>query len=131
MSLLHSDVLFGYHQWTNFTTVRVFTDLFELQEIKHRKLGSVPSVRYFHYGWENEDSLLNAIMSVPKPFDVPNMWTWDDSTYPFTLNLVEPSNTPVDIIASGHNLKGVEIEEEPTNIVTRIYPLGFGEGLTS
>lgn len=129
LSLLHSDVLFGYHQWSNYTTKPVLTDLMAEQEIKHWKLGEVAFTRYFHYAWENEDSLLNAIMSVPKPFDVPYLWTWDDSTYPFILNLIEPSYTPVDVIASGHNLKGIEIEEDPTNIVTRIYPLGSGEGV--
>lgn len=129
LSLLHSDVLFGYHQWSNYTTTTVLNDLMNMQEIKHWRLGEVAFTRYFHYGWENADSLLNAIMSVPQPFDKPFLWTWDDSTYPFTLNLVEPSYTPVDVIASGHNLKGIHIEEDPTNIVTRIYPLGSGEGV--
>lgn len=129
LSLLHSDVLFRYHQFSNFTTREVLEGLMDQQEVKHWKLGEVAFTRYFHYSWENEDSLLNAIFSVPKPFDKPYLWTWDDTTYPFTLNLVEPSNVVKDVIASGKNLKGIEIDEDPTNIVTRIYPLGTGEGV--
>src|SRR5690554_6358370 len=79
LSTLHSDVLFRYHQFSNFTTQEVLEGLLEQQEVKHWTLGTVAFTRYFHYAWENEDSLLNAIMSVPKPFDVPYLWTWDDS----------------------------------------------------
>ncbi len=129
LSTLHSDVLFGYFQYTNFTTVQILEFLMKHQEVKHWKLGKVDFKRYFHYSWENEDSLANAIFSIPKPFDVPFLWTWDDSVYPFVLNLVKPSDDIKDIIASGKNLKGIEIDEDPTNIVTRIYPLGAGEGV--
>lgn len=129
LSTLHSDVLFGYFQYTNYTTRQVLEFLMQQQEEKHWRLGTVAFTRYFHYAWENEDSLANAIFSIPKPFDVPFLWTWDDSVYPFVLNLVEPSNEVKDIIASGKNLKGIDIDEDPTNIVTRIYPLGAGEGV--
>lgn len=129
LSLLHSDVLFGYHQYSNYTTPVALNGLMNLQETKHWKLGKVDFIRYFHYGWENEDSLLNAIMSIAKPFDVPYLWTWDDTTYPFTLNLVKPNDTVKGTVVAGKNLRGIEIHEDPTNIVTRIYPLGFGEGV--
>lgn len=129
LSLLHSDVLFGYHQYSNYTTPVVLNGLMNLQETKHWKLGKVDFIRFFHYGWENEDSLLNAIMSIAKPFDVPYLWTWDDTTYPFTLNLVKPNDTVKGTVVAGKNLRGIEIHEDPTNIVTRIYPLGFGEGV--
>lgn len=129
LSTLHSDILFRYHQYSNFTTREVLEFLLANQEVQHWQLGTVEFERYFHYSWENEDSLLNATMSVPKPFDVPHLWTWDDSSYPFTLNLVEPSDAIKDIIVAGKNLKGIELDEDPTNICTRIYPLGFGEGV--
>lgn len=129
LSLLHSDVLFGYHQYSNYTTPVVLSRLMAMQEVKHWKLGQLDFTRYFHYGWENEDSLLNAIMSVAKPFDVPYLWTWDDTSYPFTLNLVKPDDTVKGTVIAGKNLRGIEIHEDPTNIVTRIYPLGAGEGI--
>lgn len=129
LSLLHSDVLFGYHQYTNHTTTTVLQGLIDSQEVKHWRLGNVAFTRYFHYSWENEDSLLNAIMSIPKPFAEPYIWTWDDSQYPFTLNLERTVDDVKGTVITEKNLKGIEVEEDPTNIVTRIYPLGFGEGV--
>ncbi|PFJ07568.1 hypothetical protein COI88_01950 [Bacillus cereus] len=128
-STLHSDVLFRYHQLTNWTTKDVLQYLINQQETKHWKLGTVEFTRYFHYAWENEDSLLNALVSVPKPFNESYLWTWDDTKYPFTLNLVHADNEKVDIIRYGKNLKGIEKEEDPTGLITRIYPLGYGEGV--
>lgn len=128
-SLLHSDVLFGYHQFTNHTTRLVLEELLELQEVKHWQLGTCDFTRYFHYAWENEDSLLNATRSVTEPFDEPFLWTFDDSVYPYTLNLIRPSTVVRDVIAYGKNLKGITLSEDPTNIITRIYPLGAGEGI--
>lgn len=129
LSTLHSDVLFGYYQYSNLTTRDVLQALINQQEVKHWKLGQVDFTRYFHYGWENEDSLLNAIVSVPKSFNDSYMWTWDDTSYPFTLNLVRPTDEKVDIVRFGKNLKGIEKDIDPTGIVTRIYPLGYGEGV--
>ncbi|PGU29602.1 hypothetical protein COD66_23135 [Bacillus cereus] len=128
-STLHSDVLFRYHQLTNWTTKDVLQYLINQQEIKHWKLGTVEFTRYFHYAWENENSLLNAIVSIPKPFDESYLWTWDDTNYPFTLNLVRLTDEKVDVIRYGKNLKGIEKDEDPYGIVNRIFPLGYGEGV--
>lgn len=128
-STLHSDVLFRYHQLKNWTTKDVLQYLINQQETKHWKLGTVEFTRYFHYAWENEDSLLNALVSVPKPFNESYLWTWDDTKYPFTLNLVRAADEKVDVIRYGKNLKGIEKEEDPTGLITRIYPLGYGEGV--
>lgn len=129
LSLLHSDVLFRYHQYTNLPTTTVLSGLLAKQEVANWQLGTVAFTKYFSYSWENEDSLLNAIMSVPKSFVDPFMWTWDDTAYPFTLNLVAPSDEVRGMIIAGKNLRGIEVTEDPTDIVTRIYPLGFGEGV--
>lgn len=129
LSTLHSDVLFRYHQFTNYTTEQVLSMLLEQQEVKHWRLGVCEFTRYFHYSWENEDSLLNGTFSVPKPFDEAYLWDWDDETYPFTLNLVRPDDERVDTIRHGRNLLGIEKDEDPKNIINRLYPLGYGEGV--
>ncbi len=129
LSTFHSDVLFRYHQKTNWTTRAVLEYLLSQQEVKHWVLGNCHFERYFHYAWENENSLLNAIMSIPKPFVESYLWTWDDTNYPFTLNLVLPTDEKVDIIRYGKNLKGIEKDEDPTGLITRIFPLGYGEGV--
>lgn len=129
LALLHNDILFRYHQLSGYTTEYVLDYLLSTQEVAHWTLGNVAFTRYFSYSWENEDSLLNAIFSVPKPFNVDYRWEWDDTVYPFVLNLVAPEDTVKDIVVAGKNLRGIEIERDPTNIVTRIYPLGNGEGV--
>lgn len=129
LALLHNDILLGYHQYTNLNTSQVLTNLLAMQEVKHWTLGTVEFSRGFHYSWENEDSLLNALFSVPKPFDEPFTWSYNDSEYPFTLNLVKPSDAVKGMITAGKDLRGIEVTSDPTNIITRIYPLGNGEGV--
>lgn len=131
LATLLSDVLFRYHQLSNFTTKDVIVYLLSQQETKHWKLGKCDFTRYFHYSWEHENTILGPLFSVPKPFDEPYEWTWDDSAgnYPWTLNLVKASNEITGEIRYRKNLKGIRKEEDPTDIITRIYPLGYGEGV--
>lgn len=128
LSTLLDDVLFQYHERINVSTRSVVKYILDQQTTKHWVLGNVDITRYFHYKWENEN-LLSALFSVPKPFDVPYQWTWDTSSYPWVLNLVEPSMEAECEIRYAKNLKGITREEDPTDMVTRIYPLGYGEGV--
>ncbi|MED0936426.1 phage tail spike protein [Bacillus mobilis] len=131
LATLLSDVLFRYHQLSNFTTKDVLEYLLRQQETKHWRLGKCDFTRYFHYSWEHENTILGPVFSVPKPFDEPHAWTWDDSieNYPWTLNLEKASNEITGEIRYKKNLKGIRKEEDPTDIITRIYPLGYGEGV--
>lgn len=131
LATLLSDVLFRYHQLSNYTTRQVLEYLLSQQETKHWRLGKCDFVRYFHYSWEHENTILGPLFSVAKPFDEPYEWTWDDSveSYPWTLNLVKASNEITGEIRYKKNLKGIRKEEDPTDIITRIYPLGYGEGV--
>ncbi|MGH0588855.1 phage tail spike protein [Bacillus mycoides] len=131
LATLLSDVLFRYHQLTNFTTKDVIEYLLSQQETKHWRLGKCDFIRYFHYSWEHENTILGPLFSVPKPFDEPYEWTWDDSVqnYPWTLNLVKVSNEITGEIRYRKNLKGIRKEEDPTDIITRLYALGYGEGV--
>ena len=127
LATLLDDVLFQYHDRINLTTRQVLQYLIDKQTTKHWKLGTVAMTRYFSYKWENEN-LLSAIFSVPKPFDVQYRWSWDTSSYPWSLNLVEVETFVSAEIRYAHNLRSIEIEEDPTVIFNRIYPLGYGEG---
>ncbi|MGN1217993.1 MAG: phage tail spike protein, partial [Phocaeicola sp.] len=108
-------------------TKQVLQYLIDKQTTKHWKLGTVSMTRYFSYKWENEN-LLSAIFSVPKPFDIQYRWTWDTTSYPWTLNLVEAETEVSCEIRYAYNMRSLEIEEDPTVIFNRIYPLGYGEG---
>lgn len=128
LATLLNKTLFKYHQLTNYKTRDSLQYLLDQQNEMHWKLGTVEFARYFHYSWENEN-LLSAIFSVPKAFDEQYRWTWDTSSYPWTLNLVKPETEPTGRIKEGHNLVDFQIEENPMSVINRIYPLGVGEGV--
>lgn len=130
IATLLDDVLFQYHTVGNlgFFTSNVIEYILNKQTIQHWKLGTCSFARQFEYNWENE-TLYAALFSVSKPFDTPYMWKWDTSTYPWTLSLVEPPTGAETVIRYGHNMTGITKEIDPTSVITRIYPLGYGEGV--
>jgi phage minor structural protein len=127
LATLLDDVLFLYHQNDNLTSANNIQYVIDNQTTRRWKLGTVDFTRYFSYKWENEN-LLSALFSVPKPFDVPYQWTLDTQSYPWTLNLVEPESEVTCEIRYGKNQKSIEREVDPTVIFNRIYALGYGEG---
>ncbi|KMQ26332.1 phage minor structural protein, partial [Bacillus cereus] len=129
LSTLLDGVLFGYHQLSNYTTKDVIEYLLSKQRIKHWKMGECEFIRYFHYAWENENTLLGPLLSIPKPFDERYQWTWDDSSYPWTLNLVRITDEVTAELRYRKNMKGIKRYTDPTNVMTRIYPYGYGEGV--
>src|SRR5690606_20908768 len=128
LATLLNDVLFRYHQRTNLTTRENIEYILARQTTKHWRLGDCDFTRYFHYKWENENGLLGPLFSIAEPFDVPYVWTWDTRSYPWTLNLKAPVNTPTAEIRYGKNLAEIEREIDPSDIVNRLDPLGYGQG---
>ena len=130
LATLVDDVLFRYHQIGN---IGVYTDevleyILSHQEIQRWKLGQVDFDRQFEYKWENEN-LLAALFSVPKPFVDPYLFTWDTTRYPWTLNLIRPSDEVEAYARWGKNLRGITKDSDPTQLCTRLYALGYGEGV--
>ena len=121
-------MLFRYHQRTNLTTRENIEYILSFQTTKNWRLGDVDFVRYFHYKGENENGLLGPLFSIAEPFDVPYVWTFDTQAYPWTLNLKAPTTTPTAEVRFGKNLAEIERTIDPSNIVNRLYPLGYGEG---
>ncbi|GIO63589.1 phage tail protein [Paenibacillus cineris] len=130
LGTLLDDILFSYHTVGNLGvyTKDVLQYILARQSTQRWQLGTVSISKEFEYNWENEN-LLGALFSVPKPFDVEYMWTWDTTTYPWKLNLVIPSSTVQAYIRYGVNLQGIEKVVDPSNVVTRLYGLGYGEGV--
>lgn len=129
LSTLMDSVLFGYHERINLTTRQNIEYLLSKQRIKHWTLGQCDFTKYFSYSWENEDTLLGPIYSIPKPFDEKFQWTWDDSSYPWTLNIVRYSEEITGELRYRKNMKGIKRKVEAKDVMTRIYPLGYGEGV--
>lgn len=130
LSTLMDSVMFKYHEIPPNTATRETIEyLLNLQKVKHWKLGRCDFEKYFQYSWENENGLVDALWSVPKPFVDEYMWTYDTTTYPWVLNLIKPDLNVTARLRESHNLKGFKIEKNPNQLVNRVYPLGSGEGV--
>lgn len=132
LATLMDTALVGWHQIGNLGTYtdEVLEYLLSQQKVKHWKLGRCDFRRQFEYGWEQE-SILAALFSVPKPFDAEYIWEFDTSTYPWTISLkqLDLTRKPELYVRDGYNLKRLTREEDPTNLCTRLYAYGVGEGV--
>lgn len=123
-------VLFGWVELGggNKKTRYVLDYLLSKQYKKHWVLGDVDFERNFHYGWENEN-LLSAILSIPKEFNEDYIFKFDTTVYPFILNLKRLSKDIKSYIRYDKNMKSIERTTDVGAICTRLYPLGYGEGI--
>jgi phage minor structural protein len=128
LSTLLDDLLFQYHQTTNLNPANTIQYVLDNQSTERWVLGTVSFTDFYSYTWENVN-LLSALFSIPKTYTEAYMWTWDTSVYPWVLNLVVPPTIPTAEIRWRKNLIGIERSEDPTYIITRLYPLGYGEGI--
>jgi phage minor structural protein len=129
LATLLNDVLFLYHQIGN---VGVYTEtvlnyILSKQTVPRWQLGVCDFNRQFEYKWENE-SLLAALFSVPECFDEDYLWTYDTTATPWTINLIRPSTEIKSEIRYGKNMQGIIKTIDSTNLATRLYCLGYGEG---
>lgn len=131
IATLIDNVMYGYHIIGNIGTyTRDCINYILGKQIENNwVLGDCDFSFQFEYGWENEN-LLAALFSVATPFADPYIWVTDTSTYPWTLHLrrLEQGN-PECYIMLKRNLLSFQSEDSPENICTRIYPLGYGEGI--
>lgn len=130
LTTLMNDVMFQLHTAGTPTddTTDAINYVLSQQSVAHWVLGTCSFTRNFEYKWENEN-LLSALFGIPKPFNTEYQWTWDTTNYPWTLNLVVPSLTPTSRILYKKNLVGIIKQTDPTELITRLYGLGYGEGV--
>ena len=81
----------------------------------------------FAYAFENEN-VLTALFSLPEPCEEDLMLTFDMSGLPWKLSLVRPEAVPSCEVRCARNLTEAQMDLDMTDLVTRIYPLGYGEG---
>ena len=113
-------------------TTEVIEFVLSKQKTKHWKLGVCEFARQFEYGWTNE-SLLSALFSIPNSFVDPYIWEFDTTSYPWTVSLkkLDTSQNPQLYIRQGKNLITLKRRSDPTNICTRLYAHGYGEGINT
>ncbi|MFR4285612.1 MAG: phage tail spike protein [Enterococcus italicus] len=126
---LTDSVLFGYYQLNNYKTDYVFNWLLNKQKNKRWIPGRVDFQRGFSYAWENENGLVDALFSIPKPFDEDWIMERDTTVYPWKISLVKPQTEVTARIIEGYNLKEFTVKESPQKLVNRVYALGDGEGV--
>lgn len=132
IATLIDDVLFGAHVVGN---LGVYTRdsiqyVLDRQTEARWVLGECDFSRQFEYGWENEN-LLAALFSIPNRFVDPYMWTYDTSGFPWKLHLkrIDEAALPQFYIRAGKNLLQREFTSAAQDVCTRLYCLGYGEGI--
>lgn len=129
LATLLDDVMFKYHQIGNvgIYTDRVIRYVLDRQAVKRWQLVQCDFKRQFEYKWENEN-LLAALFSIPKPFVDKYKWEFDTKSFPWGLSLKKLDEKYKADIQYKKNMQHIEKTVDPTNLVTRVYPLGYGEG---
>lgn len=121
-----ADVVGGLGMYTR----DVINYVLSKQAIKRWVLHECDFARQFEYGWENEN-LLSALFSIPNRFTEPYMWKFDTSTFPWRLSLkrIDTTASPQFYVRAKKNLLVSETDIDYANICTRLYLLGYGEGI--
>lgn len=132
LATLIDNVLFGRHVVGN---VGVFTAdairyVLNHQLERHWVLDRCDFRNQFEYGWEQEN-LLSALFSIAAPLAGPYLWRTDTSGYPWRLSLIrlDPGGAPELYVRRRHNMGAFHRGRDPRQVVTRLYPLGYGEGV--
>lgn len=92
------------------------------------KLGRCDFDFQFQYSFENTD-VLNALYAVPKCFLDSYHWTFDTASYPWTLHLLRGEEGASCAIQYRRNLQWIKRTKDVSNLCTRLYCLGSGEGV--
>lgn len=132
LATLIDDLLFGHHVVGNVGTYTADCIRYILshQLTQNWVLAACDFRRQFEYGWEQE-TLLSALFSIATPFADRYQWVTDTSSYPWKLSLkrLETEGNPEFYIRRRHNMTSFQRGRDPQQIVTRLYPLGYGEGV--
>jgi len=129
ITTLLDNVLFKFHQIGNIGvfTPEVINYILRHQTVQNWRLGRCDFRHQFLYKWESQN-LLFALFDIPKPFMDEWHFTYDTTSYPWTINLVRAETDIGCELRRRKNMQGVTKEEDAKSLVTRLYPLGYGEG---
>lgn len=128
LGTLLDDIIFQYHENDNLTTRENIEYVLGFQKTQRWVLGQCDFERFFSYKYEN-NKIYNALKAIPEVLDGEYLWTWDTSVFPWVLNLISPSADLTGRILYGHNQNGITRQGDPRDCVTRMYALGYGEGV--
>lgn len=132
ITTLADDLLFGYHELggAGYDTKRVLDYVLDKQTVRNWVLGVCEFSHEFQYGWENE-TLLQALYSIPTCFADDYQFTFETSAYPWTVNLIKlnKEDKAKSRFRYDYNINSVRKEEDTKELCNRLYCLGYGEGI--
>lgn len=132
LATLIDNILFGCHVVGNLgtCTADVIRYVLNHQLVKNWVLDECDYRNQFEYGWEQE-SLLSALFSVATPLAGKYIWRTDTSVHPWRLSLkrLDTAGLPELYVRRKHNMTSYQRGSDPQQIVTRLYPKGYGEGV--
>lgn len=132
ITTLCDSVMFGSFQYggRSVHTAATITWLLSQQKQQDWVLDVCDFDRQFEYLWEQEN-ILNALYSIPKEFATPYKWSFDTTVYPWKLSLkeIDPTIKPEFYLRARSNILSSGTSADYANVCTRIYPLGYGEGV--
>ncbi|MBR6982140.1 MAG: phage tail protein [Ruminococcus sp.] len=130
IAFLLNEAIDGYLELggTNVRTPAVLRAILAKQETVRWQLGTCDFNRQFQYSWENTN-VLEALFSVPKCFDVEYHWTYDLSTFPWKVNLVQQSHDRSCEVRRKRNMVNIKRTIDSSQLCTRLYCKGYGEGV--
>lgn len=130
LSTLLDDTMIGYHEVGN---LGVYTNqsigyILNNQSEDRWVLKDCDYEHQFLYGWQNEN-LLSALFSIVQPFEETDYyWDFDTTSFPWALSLRKTNTIPKIDIRYKKNLNGLTRTVDPTNLTTRLYCYGYGDG---
>ena len=127
---LLDDILFGYHEigGGSIRTADVIRYILAQQETPRWQLGVCDFTNRFTYKFENV-TLLSALLSLGEVLTEPYTWDFDTTTTPWTVNLRKADTAAGCGIYYARNLQKITKTVDASTLVTRLYLLGYGEGV--
>lgn len=118
-------------QLVNPTTKEALEAVLDYQYLPYWKLGDCEFSRGFSYSWENENGLLDPLMSVIDDTGERYVIERDTTQFPFILHFRRPRNTTSARVKQGYNMRGFSVEQAGKNLVNWILPKGNAEGINA
>ena len=109
-------------------TTDAITDILAEQGTGNWQIGTCAFAESYLYEWKRGTSLLKALLDVPKRFQEGYFWTFDTSSYPWTISLIVPPTTVTAYIDYGRNMESIQRKKDVTGLVTKLYPHGAKAG---
>lgn len=128
IATLVDKVLFKDHILDNQTTAQAINYILARQS--DWELSACDFSYRYSYLWSSEN-LLAALFSIATPFTDYYKWEYNTTVYPWRLSLkrIDTTQKPQFYVFKGLNFLESQKKEMQSEIVTRLYCLGYGEGV--